>query len=53
MSQKPKMKSYLVPGSIGLTSPVPYIFLAIIVEPASPNPKARSPPIFPSVYSRT
>ena len=47
------MKSYLVPGSIGLTSPEPYIVLAIIVDPASPKPKAKSPPILPNVYSRT
>ena len=47
------MNSYLVPGSIGFTSSPPCIFLAIIVEPASPKPKAKRPPILPRVYSST
>jgi hypothetical protein len=42
-----------IPGSIGFTSSPYSMFLAIIAEPASPNPRARSAPILLSVDSRT
>ena len=51
MSQNPKMQMTFYPGNIGLISSPPDMFFAIIEEPASPNPRARSPPILMSVYS--
>ena len=45
MSQNPKMARHFLPGSIGSTSPPFCIFVAIIVDPASPNPTASKAPI--------
>jgi len=53
ISQKPKIAMIFYPGSIGLISPLPFMFSAIILDPASPNPKAKRAPIFTMVYSRT
>jgi hypothetical protein len=41
------------PAIIGLTPPLLLIFLAIIYDPASPYPKARSAPILTIVLSNT
>jgi hypothetical protein len=53
ISQKPKMAMHLWPGSRGSTSSPIRIFYAIIFEPASPKPIARSPPILLRVFWRT
>lgn len=53
ISQNPNILTYLRPGNIGSISPSEfYIFLAITLEPASPNPKAKRAPILEIVFSR-
>lgn len=51
ISQKPNIKTCFTPGSIGLTSSPYSMFLAIISDPASPNPRARRAPILLRVDS--
>ncbi len=52
MSQKPKMQITFFPGNIGLISTPSLMFFEMISEPASPNPKANSPPILDKVCSK-
>lgn len=52
MSQNPNIAIVLLPGNIGLTSPPAAILAAMIPLPASPNPKANSPPILIIVFSK-
>mmetsp|Transcript_2480 Transcript_2480/g.5671 ORF Transcript_2480/g.5671 Transcript_2480/m.5671 type:complete len:220 (-) Transcript_2480:529-1188(-) len=54
ISQYPKIQSTMRPGIMALTPAVslPFIFSPIISAPASPNPKARRPPILMMVFSR-
>jgi hypothetical protein len=42
ISQKPKMAKHLYPGIIGFKSPPSFMFEAMIFDPASPKPKAKS-----------
>mmetsp|Transcript_12334 Transcript_12334/g.22432 ORF Transcript_12334/g.22432 Transcript_12334/m.22432 type:complete len:223 (-) Transcript_12334:92-760(-) len=46
MSQKPKMASILLPGTMGLSSPPSDRLLAMISAPADPNPICNSRAIF-------
>ena len=52
MSQNPKIAITFYPGIMGLTSPVASMLDAMIFDPASPNPRAKSAPILMSVFSR-
>jgi hypothetical protein len=51
ISQNPKIAHCLCPGNIGSKSPYFAIFLPIIEEPASPNPKANNIPILVMAFS--
>ena len=52
MSQKPKMHITFFPGNIGFISTPSLMFFEMISEPASPKPKASSPPILDNVFSK-
>jgi len=49
--QNPNIANVFLPGNIGFTSPPAAILVAMIFEPASPNPNANNPPIFIIVLS--
>jgi len=51
ISQKPNIAYFFFPGNIGSISPPLATFNAIISDPASPNPKARSAPILIIAFS--
>jgi hypothetical protein len=53
ISQNPNIAMIFYPGNIGLTSPLPFMFSAMILDPASPKPKASKAPILTIVFSRT
>jgi len=51
MSQKPNIAITFCPGNIGLMCLPSLIFDVIILDPASPNPRASSLPILVKVFS--
>jgi len=52
ISQKPNIVIILSPGSMGLISSPFFIFLATILDPASPKPNASKAPSLLRVISR-
>lgn len=52
ISQNPNIAVHLCPAIIGFKSPPALIFEAMILDPASPNPRANKWPILTIAFSK-